>query len=132
MMAAGVAKLQQLLLLMPHSVEQIPPGVASILYTGDKPQYDIFKKYKKTNISIGKKSWLFMCFLQGYIAEFISSLPCRLFIVHVFYLADKIGIKIPSIDSWKNLKEQAIAIRYNGWKASHYTSWMSEWLDKKM
>jgi len=115
-----------------HSVEQIPPGVASILYINDKPKYDVFKKYKKTNLSIGKKSWLLMCFLQGYIAEFISSLPCRLFIVHVFYLTDMIGINIPSIGSWAKLTEHASSIRNNGWKASTYTSWMYEWLDGNM
>jgi hypothetical protein len=112
-----------------HSVEQIPPGVASILYTDDRPKYDIFKKYKDNDMTLGKKSWLLMCFLQGYTAEFISSLPCRLFIVHVFYLADKIGIKIPSIGSWNELKEHAIAIRNNGWKASPYTKWMYEWMN---
>jgi len=115
-----------------HSVEQIPPGVASILYIDNKPKYDVFKKYKEKNLTLEKKSWLLMCFLQGYIAEFISSLPCRLFIVHVFYLADMIGINIPSIGSWKKLTEQAIAIRNNGWKASYYTKWMSNWLDTIM
>ena len=115
-----------------HTVEQIPPGVASILYTYDKPKYDVFKKYKDNNLTLGKKCWLLMCFLQGYTAEFISSLPCRLFIVHVFYLADKLGISVPTIGSWEKLKEHAIAIRNNGWKASLYTSWMCEWIDKKM
>ena len=120
-----------------HSVEQIPPGVASILYINDKPKYDVFKKYKEINLTIGKKCWLLMCFMQGYIAEFISSLPCRLFIVHVLYLADKFGINIPTIssfskNSWNKLTEHAIAVRNNGWKASSYTHWMSEWLDEKM
>ena len=115
-----------------HSVEQIPPGVASILYINDKPKYDVFKLYKENNLSIGKKCWLAMCFLQGYTAEFISSLPCRLFIVHVFYLVNIMGINIPTIGTWKQLTEQAILIRNNGWKASEYTSWMSKWLDDKM
>ena len=114
-----------------HSVENMPPGVSSILYIDSKPKYDVFEKYKQTNLTIDKKCWLFMCFLQGYIAEFISSLPCRLFIVHVFYLADMIGIDIPIIGSWKKIKEHAASIRHNGWKASPYTSWMSDWLDNK-
>ena len=112
-----------------HSVEQIPPGVASIYI--DTP-YDVFKKYKENNLTLPKKGWLLMCFLQGYTAEFISSLPCRLFIVHVFYLADKIGIHIPSIGSWEKLTEQAVTVRKNGWKASPYTSWMSDWLDENI
>jgi len=115
-----------------HSVEQVPPGVASILYTYDKPKYDVFKKYKEEKLTIEKKFWLLMCVLQGYTAEFISSLPCRLFIVHVLYLADKLGINIPNVGSWKKLKEHAIAVRLNGWKASPYTTWMYEWLDKIM
>ena len=115
-----------------HSVEQIPPGVASILYINDKPKYDVFKIYKENNLTLEKKCWLLMCFLQGYTAEFISSLPCRLFIVHVLYLADKLGINIHTIGSWKKLKEHAIAVRNNGWKASPYTRWMSEWLDKNI
>jgi len=106
-----------------HSVEQIPPGVASIYNN----KYDVFQKYKETNLTIGKKCWLLMCFLQGYIAEFISSLPCRLFIVHVFYLVDKL-VNIPTIGSWKIITEHAIAVRKNGWTASPYTSWM---LNKK-
>ena len=115
-----------------HSIEQIPPGVASILYINDKPKYDVFKKYKENNLTIEKKCWLLMCGLQGYIAEFISSIPCRLFIVHVFYLSNKIGINIPNTDSWENITAQAIAIRKNGWKASPYTLWMYSWLDTVM
>ena len=115
-----------------HTCEQIPPGVASILYINDKPKYDVFKKYKENNLTIEKKCWLLMCGLQGYIAEFISSIPCRLFIVHVFYLSNKIGINIPNIGSWENITEQAINIRNNGWKASPHTIWMSNWLDVVM
>ena len=115
-----------------HSIEQIPPGVASILYINDKPKYDVFKKYKENNLTIEKKCWLLMCGLQGYIAEFISSIPCRLFIVHVFYLSNKIGINIPNIDSWENITEHAIAIRNYGWKVSPYTYWMYNWLDTVM
>ena len=37
-----------------HSVEQIPQGVASILYINDKPKYDVFKKYKENNLTIKK------------------------------------------------------------------------------
>jgi len=115
-----------------HIVELLPPGVSSILYINNKQKYDEFKISKIEDLSIDKKLWLIMCLLQGYIAEFISSLPCRLFTVHVFYIADKIGINMPTIGTWQKIEEQGEAIRKTGWSASPITNWMFIWLNENM
>ena len=88
-----------------HALEPIPPLIV-------RPT-DRFVPLRE----IGASPKLLVTLAAGYISEFVSALPPRLFIVQVYWLALKMGYQPRHTVTWQDAAETARAVGARGWRA---------------
>ena len=94
--------------------EPLPPGVASHSSASESLRGGTFK----TLVVRGNTAKLSGLVLIGIVSELGASLPCRLFVVHVFYFFDRLGGRIDGVKTWMEMSVNSIAIREFGWKVA--------------
>lgn len=88
-----------------HALEPIPPLIA-------RPT-DQFVPLRE----LGFSPKLLVTLAAGYISEFVSALPPRLFIVQVYWLALKMGYQPRHTVTWQDAADTARAVGAVGWRA---------------
>lgn len=88
-----------------HALEDIPPLIAT--------REDRFVPMKE----MPNPSKLLVTLPAGYISEFVSAFPPRLFVVQVFYLFQKLGYEPVRSLPWHEASRLAARIERDGWKA---------------
>ena len=99
LMACGVFR------TLGHALEDIPPLIAT--------REDRFVPLRE----MPKPSKLLITLPAGYISEFVSALPPRLFIVQVFYAFQKLGYRPVTAMPWADAAQIGSRVGAEGWKA---------------
>ena len=99
LMACGVFR------TLGHALEDIPPLIAT--------REDRFVPLNEMK----NPAKLLITLPAGYISEFVSALPPRLFIVQVFYFFQKLGYRPTNALSWTEASAIGERVGVEGWKA---------------
>ena len=88
-----------------HALEDIPPLIAT--------REDRFVPLNEMK----NPAKLLITLPAGYISEFVSALPPRLFIVQVFYIFQKLGYQPTNALTWAEASAIGERVGIDGWKA---------------
>ncbi|MFT4977113.1 MAG: hypothetical protein ACI8S6_003018 [Myxococcota bacterium] len=88
-----------------HALEPLPPLIV-------RPT-DQFVPLREAGFSPS----LLVTLAAGYISEFVSAVPSRLFLVQVYWLVLKLGYQPRHTVSWRDAAETARAVGSEGWRA---------------
>lgn len=102
-----VLLLGAVLRVLGHSVEPLPPFIANA--------DDAFTPMGKTEPA--RRYRLPIIAFLGYVSEFAAALPHRLFLVQLWWVAERFGHRAARVSAWPAASQMGARIRAEGWKA---------------